>query len=242
MPGWTVPGLRQTGALLPAGGAGGNPPTGGAPTGNFGPPQSAPSPSVGGGGGGSTTQQVGGGSEINLDLEKVKLDYASQAAQQAYLNAKAQNDSEETAIHKAVAEANRVYQERSLLQQGTGKALDIAGQRAEAYNTGMAQFENSGVATSGRISGLSALRQPLSPALYAGLLGLPENDPRVKSISDAANQLFAGNQQPSSIASAPSSAAGAAAPSANSAPPNYQSPLTGQTAANIPQFMRAMAQ
>lgn len=246
MPGWNVPGVTPKAGTQ----VGGNPQLSTTPTGNFGPPQSAPAPSAPSGGGGS--QQVGGGSEINFDFEKWRTEQVKQAAEQAYLTAKAQNDTEETAIHKAVAEANAAYQraqveleQRRVLQTGTKAALDIAGQRAEAYNTGMKEFESTGVATGGRISGLAALRQPLSPALYAGLLGLPETDPRAGTIAAAANQLFAGSQQTPSVATGAAPATTPAAPqpaSPATPPPPMQSPLTRQTAANIPQFMRAMAQ
>lgn len=184
-----------------------------------------------------------------MTLEQLKLQYAQQAAYQAYLNAKQQGDNEQVAINKATAEANAAYQraqieqqEKSRLSTGTLGMLGLATQRAQAYNQAQEGFERTGVATGGRIAGIAALGQSLSPSAFATALGLPEDDPRVKSIAAAANQLAPTANRPPQQSPSPSPAPSPAPqPTGAQAPPSQaaQAPLTfGQPSAAIPPFLR----
>lgn len=122
-------------------------------------PPAPVSTSAGGGGSGGA-----GDGEISVALEQMKLNAAQQAAYQAYLNAKVQQDSEQVAINKAVAAGNQAYQQAQIALQGQ----QLTTTRQQAYNQGMAEFEHSGVATGGRIAGLNALRAPPAAVTMAG--------------------------------------------------------------------------
>jgi murein DD-endopeptidase MepM/ murein hydrolase activator NlpD len=87
--------------------------------------------------------------------------------------------------------------ERQRMATGAKNIADIGTARDTAFNAGLAQFESTGIATSGRIGGLNALRQPLPASQYATMLGLPENDPRVQSIVQAAGSVFSPGAPPS---------------------------------------------
>ena len=215
---------------------GGNPVSGGG----------APPPGASGQPPGASGQPPGGG-EVSMTLEQLKLQYAQQAAYQAYLNAKLKGDNEQVAINKATAEANAAYQraqieqqEKQRLSSGTLGMLGVMTQRAQAYNQAQEGFERTGVATGGRIAGISALGKSLSPSTFAAALGLPEDDPRVKSISAAASQLApAGNQ---SVSSQVSTGGAAPQPGATTQASPAEPPSTfgtfGQPSAAIPPFVR----
>lgn len=133
--------------------------------------------------GGSATPEAGG--TVNTDFEKAKMDLATAAANIAYLQSKAQNESDQVAINKAVAAANQAYQQASLSQGVMQQGIT----RATNYNAAQAQYEHSGVASSQRQAGLQGLGTPPPIGAIAAQLGLDQNDPRVVNISQAMNQM-----------------------------------------------------
>jgi len=98
---------------------------------------------------------------------------------------------------EGVATETLAETERQRMATGAKNIADIGTARDTAFNAGLAQFESTGIATSGRIGGLNALRQPLPASQYATMLGLPENDPRVQSIVQAAGSVFSPGAPPS---------------------------------------------
>lgn len=185
------------------------------------------------------------GGEISTSLESIKLQYAQQAAYQAYLNAKLQQDDEQVAINKAVAAADEAYQKATIEQQektrvagGAQAALGLAEKQAEAYNVAQQGFERTGVASRGRLAGLSMLRQPLAPEAYATMLGLDATDPRAQTIAAAAGAVLGGGQQPGSVATGASGASAPPSPTPTAPKPASADQLFGQP---VPAFLQNRA-